>query len=647
MDDLTAGPVRASGRWFLDRHGRRILLRGVNLGGDCKIPTSPDGSTHLPTDFSDHRDVSFIGRPFPLQEAEEHLGRLRHWGFNCLRLLTTWEAVHHAGPDQFDEAYLDYFAAVCRIAGRMGFHVIIDFHQDVFSRMTGGDGAPGWAVEAAGLRIPALHAADAAWVMQHRYDPNDPSAYPQMSWTWNYQMPANGILWSLFFAGHRLVPDYAIDGEPVGLWLQRQFFAAQRAVAERVADQPWVIGFDILNEPSRGWIGARLQQRPDRRHGEQPPRPGPAFSALDGLWLASGRSVTVPWMALKLLRGGVIRTHDFVANPDEIRIWREGIEDPFLRAGAWAAGGDGPQARQEDFFQQVDFEPDALGPFYAAAAQNLRAVNPDWLVFFEKDALDASISPRLALTPPPRAVNATHWYDLLMLLTRRDTWPVAVDPIGQGVGVGHRGIVRLYQRQLRRLIDASKAVGDLPTFVGEFGIPFDMNGANAYRRWADGARGPGVFQRQASTLRRIYDAFDALWLSGAQWNYTASNANASHIGDRWNMEDLSIYSADQRTVGDDPDSGGRGVSGFSRPYARAVQGTPLTMRFDQPRRRFSFSYEADLSIAAPTEIFLPERIYATPKIDVDGGEFEWASERRRLTVRASRSGRVSVVVRGR
>jgi len=93
--------LRIAGEWFADDRGCRHILRGVNLGGDCKLPY-PDGGTHLPTDFSDHRDVSFIGRPFPLEEADEHFGRLKRWGFNCLRLLTSWEAVEHGGPSQYD-----------------------------------------------------------------------------------------------------------------------------------------------------------------------------------------------------------------------------------------------------------------------------------------------------------------------------------------------------------------------------------------------------------------------------------------------------------------------------------------------------------------------------------------------------------------
>ncbi len=159
------------GLWFREPSGRRVLLRGVNLGGDCKVPTSPDERTHRPTDFAGHREVSFVGRPFPLAEAESHFARLRHWGFNCLRLLTTWEAVEHAGPGVYDEAYLDYLAEIARLAGAFGFYAFIDFHQDAWSRMSGGDGAPGWTFEAVGLDFTTFHAADATHVMQYKYDP--------------------------------------------------------------------------------------------------------------------------------------------------------------------------------------------------------------------------------------------------------------------------------------------------------------------------------------------------------------------------------------------------------------------------------------------------------------------------------------------
>src|SRR5262249_43401616 len=138
-------------------------------GGDCKVPY-PSGGTYLPTDFGNHKDVSFIGRPFPLAEADEHLARLRYWGFNVVRLLTTWEAVEHKGPKKYDSAYLDYLREVCVRADAHGLYVFIDFHQDVWSRMTGGDGAPAWLFEKVGLDFRKFHAAGAAHVMQYKYD---------------------------------------------------------------------------------------------------------------------------------------------------------------------------------------------------------------------------------------------------------------------------------------------------------------------------------------------------------------------------------------------------------------------------------------------------------------------------------------------
>ncbi len=31
---------------------------------------------------ADHETVTFVGRPFPLEEAHEHFSRLRRWGFS-------------------------------------------------------------------------------------------------------------------------------------------------------------------------------------------------------------------------------------------------------------------------------------------------------------------------------------------------------------------------------------------------------------------------------------------------------------------------------------------------------------------------------------------------------------------------------------
>lgn len=155
------GTIFTNEDWFVDEKGRTLLLRGVNLAGSTKIPSIPNGATHLGkgTEWrtgKQHRNVSFIGRPFPLEEADEHLSRLRAWGLTFVRFLVTWEAIEHAGPGLYDMDYIDYVVKVVRKMKHYGISCFIDPHQDVWSRFTGGDGAPGWTLEVCKIFSPHM-----------------------------------------------------------------------------------------------------------------------------------------------------------------------------------------------------------------------------------------------------------------------------------------------------------------------------------------------------------------------------------------------------------------------------------------------------------------------------------------------------------
>ncbi len=108
--------MRIKDNLILDDEGRTLILRGVNLGGDSKIPyTAPGGE--ISPDFLDRKkEVSFIGRPFPIEEAETHFRRLKKAGMTFLRFLVTWEAVEHEGPGIYDEAYLAYLRKILQSA---------------------------------------------------------------------------------------------------------------------------------------------------------------------------------------------------------------------------------------------------------------------------------------------------------------------------------------------------------------------------------------------------------------------------------------------------------------------------------------------------------------------------------------------------
>ncbi|KAG9011346.1 hypothetical protein FRB90_007361, partial [Tulasnella sp. 427] len=92
--EAVGGDIRIHGRHFVDAWGRVCGLRGVNVSGSSKTPVNHDPKTWL----QDHKTVTFVGRPFPLEDAPEHFARLRRWGLTLIRFMVTWEALEHAGP---------------------------------------------------------------------------------------------------------------------------------------------------------------------------------------------------------------------------------------------------------------------------------------------------------------------------------------------------------------------------------------------------------------------------------------------------------------------------------------------------------------------------------------------------------------------
>jgi endoglycosylceramidase len=191
-----AAPLHVDGRLIKDRQGRSVVLRGINISGDSKIP------------------------PFvPITEATM-LDPLPGWGINTLRLLFTWEAFE---PNRcvYDSAYLQYYEQVVDWANERGLYVIVDFHQDAYSRYSidgCGEGFPEWAIYS-GI---------------DRKEPDNSKACE----SWGTKM-----LFDL--THHDTWYHFHADSEGA----RSRYIFMTRVVAEHMSDHPNVIGYELINEP--------------------------------------------------------------------------------------------------------------------------------------------------------------------------------------------------------------------------------------------------------------------------------------------------------------------------------------------------------------------------------------------------------------
>jgi len=606
--------IQITGSHFTDEQGRRLILRGVNLGGSTKVPFRPNGATYRQEGFFDHRTVSFIGRPFPLEEADEHLSRLRAWGFNFLRFLVTWEAIEHAGPGRYDEEYIEYVRAVVEKAGRYGFALYIDPHQDVWSRFTGGDGAPGWTLEAVGFDIRRLHETGAAILHQFHEGP-----FPRMIWPSNEHKLAAGTMFTLFFGGNDFATAAKVDGEPVQEYLQRHYLAAVCHLAERLKDLAHVAGYDTLNEPGKGFIGWEDLRLPGGFT-----KVGPLPSPYQSMLLGSGYSQAVEvWESGST---GFRRKGSSILNAQRARAWLPGRECIWRESGVWNLDAKGePQLLQPDFFavrngRKVDFSQDYYLPFAQRFTQAIRAVDSKALIFVES---------RPETPPPnweaPNIVYAPHWYDGFVLFFKNFSAWMATDSHDGRLIFTPWYIRRSFARQLNRFrCWAADRLGYPPMLIGESGIAFDMQDKRAYRT--------GDFRPQIRAMDRLLRAFEDTLLNVTLWNYTADNTNAH--GDGWNDEDLSIFSRDQQRDPKNIHSGGRALEAVVRPYARATAGAPTRMRFDFRTGAFEFAFRHDPQAKGPTEIFVPALQYPHGyAVQVSDGTYEQKQDEQTLLYR--------------
>ena len=194
-------PLSSDGRWLTDDTGRVVTLHGVNEV-EKAAPYFPAAAGF------DADDARFLA---------DH-------GFTVVRLGVVMQGVM-AEPGQVDHDYIEALAGSVQALAREHIFVLLDFHQDGFSPKYNGNGLPDWMAIDDGL-------------------PNPPDAVFPLYYIQN---PAMQRAFESFWA-NRTGPD--------GVGIQDNYVKALTAVARRFAHDPYVLGYELMNEP---WPGATWQ----------------------------------------------------------------------------------------------------------------------------------------------------------------------------------------------------------------------------------------------------------------------------------------------------------------------------------------------------------------------------------------------------
>jgi endoglycosylceramidase len=137
-------------------------------------------------------------------------------GFDVVRLGVIYSAVEPR-PGQFDDRYIGSIASTVDQLAHQGVYTLLDFHQDQMSEQFGGEGFPAWSVQTGGL-------------------PPKPVPFP-LGYT---DSQALDLAYDAFWRN---------SSGPGGVGLQERYVEALQHVAEHFAADPWVIGYDVFNEP--------------------------------------------------------------------------------------------------------------------------------------------------------------------------------------------------------------------------------------------------------------------------------------------------------------------------------------------------------------------------------------------------------------
>ena len=460
----------------------------------------------------------------------------------------TWEAIEHAGPGRYDEEWIQHTISVLRIAKEYGFYVFMDPHQDVWSRFSGGSGAPMWTLYACGLNPTAFQATEASLV-QNTYP--EPEKFPKMIWATNYYRLTGQVMFTLFFGGKQFAPKAILDGKNIQDYLQDHFIAAIRHLAQRIHEagdlaDDVVIGWESMNEPNRGLIGYQdITVVPT----EQKLQKGTSPTAWQAILTGSGRACEIDTWDFGGL--GPYRSGSVLIDPQGTSAWLPANyddskygwkRDPGWKLGEclWAQHGVWDPSSDtlllKDYFAKDKQTTDTIDyhyftnhyfmDYYRKHAKMIRTIFPETIMFCQPPVLEIPPSIKGSADDDPNMVFAPHFYDGITLMTKKwnRVWNVDVFGVLRGkywtpafaIKLGETAIRNCFKDQLSAIQkEGQDYMGERPCVFTEIGIPYDMDDKHAYKT--------GDYSSQIAAMDANHYALEGSHVAGfTLWVYVAT-----------------------------------------------------------------------------------------------------------------------------
>jgi hypothetical protein len=496
------------------------------------------------------------------------------------------------------------------------FKVFIDPHQDVWSRWTGGSGAPYWTMSMIGLNPRNFAETEAAFV-QNTF--KDPKTFPKMVWPTNYSKLACATMFTLFFGGQTFAPECMVPNDLDGKgeinvqdWLQGHYVSAIARLAIAIVgaglQDSVVLGYDTLNEPSKGYIGRENIMVQDKHVPLLAERMPTAFQSMV---LGEGIPCNIETYGFGTF--GPTRIGNEKVDPKGKRAWFMSSKDVgddlvhpafvgrgciWKQHGVWTMENGHPKLLKPDYFcthadgSAVDFLADFWKPFVARITASIRSVHR-WAIMFIEPPVneapprwddEADDEARAAKTdwvvrrtsiladdadttqsfPPThradeiqfesrhdrRMVYAPHWYDGLTLMQKSFNSRFNVDVLGLLRNHYYANVqaLALGQASVRNVFASQlkMIVEDGRKNIGNH--PTIMGEIGIPFDMGNGKSyvNGGNYDEQTLAMDYNLSAMERNLLNFTIWTYVSDNSH--QWGDGWNGEDLSIFCRDEQIL---------------------------------------------------------------------------------------------------